>query len=87
MPKYSLETKLKVQEKMVLALQTIMFSVFSELGKDPKLEAAIKAGFENAAASAEVLAMRMGGTEKGETGSDVLEMIEEFRKLTFGEKG
>jgi len=85
MSEYPVETKLKTQETLMVALQGIVSYVFAELAKvDPKLEAAIKAGFENAALSSEVLAMKEGKNEKGQTGLDVLQVIEEFREITFG---
>ena len=64
--------------------------VRSEIAKqDPKLEAAVKTGFDNAARSAEVLAMKEGGRAKGEEASEVLQIIDELRDITFpgGKKG
>ncbi len=86
MTDYPLETKFKAQENINLALQSIVACVFSELAKDPKFETAIRIGFDNAALSAEVLAMKLGGSKKGETGSEVLRIIEGFREITFAEK-
>jgi hypothetical protein len=64
----------------------VLAYVFSELAKaDPKLDAAIRAGFDNAALSAEVLAMKGGQTKKGDAGLDVLRFIEEFREITFSD--
>ena len=85
MSEYGIEIRLKAQQQMMLALQTIMAYVFSEIAKqDPKLEAAIKAGFDNAALSAEVLAMKKGGSARGEDALDVLQLIEKLREITFG---
>jgi hypothetical protein len=61
MTNYSLDTEVKAQGKMILALQSVLAYVLSELSEaDPKLASAIKAGFENAILSGEVLAMREG---------------------------
>jgi hypothetical protein len=61
--------------------------VFSELAKDPKLERAIRAGFDNALLSAEVLALQKDGPkEDSEMGLDALRIIEDFRRITFGER-
>jgi hypothetical protein len=86
MSEYPLEIKFKTQEKMVLVLQTIVSCVFGELAKDPDLGEAIKRGFDNAALSAEVLALKMGKSERDNTALDALQIIEDFRAITFGEK-
>jgi hypothetical protein len=85
MSEYGMEVRLKTQEQMMLALQAIVTYVFSEIAKqDPKLEEAIKTGFDNAALSAEVLAMKEGGrSSKGADASNVLQLVEEMRKITF----
>jgi hypothetical protein len=81
----NIEARLKTQQENLLALETIVAYVFSELAKqDPKLEAAIKTGFDRAALSAEVLAMDKGGSARGKVALNILEMIKGFRKVIFG---
>lgn len=63
----SVETRLATQETTLLALQGVVSYVFSELAKaDPKLAVAIKAGFDNATLSSEVLAMKEGQSQAGD---------------------
>jgi hypothetical protein len=74
------------QRSSLLALQTIVSYVFAELAKvDPKLSAAIKKGFDEAAMSAEVLALKGGKGERGRSALIALDIIEEFRAITFNE--
>ncbi len=74
------------QRSSLLALQTIVSYVFAELAKvDPKLNAAIKKGFDDAAMSAEVLALKDGKGERGQSALIALDIIEKFRAITFNE--
>jgi hypothetical protein len=58
--------------------------VFSEIAKqDPKSEAAIKTGFDNAVLAAAVLLLREGAGSKGVDSADVLQLAEELREITF----
>jgi hypothetical protein len=78
-----LEFRLKSLESQSFSLQRIMICVFIELAKDPKLAAAIKTGFDNAAALSELMAMQEGDEEDRRTGRNTLATIETFRKMTF----
>jgi hypothetical protein len=76
---------------MIFALQVILTSVFRELAKDPKLEAAIKAGFDAAEDSGTALAMQRGKEERRRDAIppetvgwlDVLEFMGTCREMTF----
>jgi hypothetical protein len=83
-----LDIRLRTQETMMVALQAIVSYVLSEVAKaDPKLAAAIRTGFDHAAISAEVLAMKKSGEGDGRAAASALAVIEEFRQITFDEPG
>ena len=77
---------MKSDDVLNTAFQLTFVHIFEELGRaDPKLKEAIRRGFEQAADAAQVLAMKDPDSAGGETSLRVLDVIEQFQRMTLGE--
>lgn len=79
--------EIKALAAETISLQILISHVLDEIARsDPNLDFAIRKGFDNAANDTEDLAIKLGKTAAPEHTVKALQIIEEMRTMTFGDR-